>query len=419
MIRLQISALLALLLTACGQQSAPEPEAAPEAGPNYVGVTIVATVPEGTGEVFIATNHNDWTPNGAPMTPNPSAEDERVAQILLEEGYALEYKFTLGTWEQEATNEDGFPYPNFQLTAMEGTLVTHEIAGFERPRAEILADPEGSGAIGTLIHWPDVASEFLEPTRTVSIWLPPAYDAPENADRRYPVIYMTDGQNLFDPRLSNYGVDWGVDEAMVRGMERGAFEPAIIVSHFSTVNRGQEYSPWHDAPLLARMVIEELKPRIDQEFRTLTGPENTFTMGSSMGGLHSMFLVLNYPEVFSACGCVSSHLPFSEAVVARYSGLETPEEPDEVPYFQRDIEQGRFTPPAGARMFFDWGTATLDAGYPEPHAYLRNHLLSLGLVEGEDVLFREYPGAPHNEEAWRERVEDQLVWLLAKDVPAE
>jgi oligosaccharide 4-alpha-D-glucosyltransferase len=270
-------------------------------------------------------------------------------------------------------------------------------------------DPRNSGVLGTLHYWRDVESDFLSETRNIEIWLPPGYE--ENTGRRYRVIYMHDGQNVFDPRIASWGIDWGVDEAMMRGVEAGEFEPAIVVAAWSSAQRGPEYSPWHDAPQYARFLIEELMPRVNAEFRTLAGAENTFAMGSSMGGLLSYYLVKNHPDVFGACGCVSSHFALSAADMSSFADGSPA---DATPYVVRDIENGD-TIPEGVRFFFDYGTETLDASYASDHEPVREWLLKQGLVEGQDFKMRKYEGAQHSEAAWRARVGDQLDWLLGRD----
>ncbi|MDH3554024.1 MAG: alpha/beta hydrolase-fold protein, partial [Gammaproteobacteria bacterium] len=216
-----------------------------------------------------------------------------------------------------------------------------------------------------------MASEYLSETRHVEIWLPPGYN--EGPDRRYRVIYMSHGENLFDPRIANTGIDWGVDEAMMRGAEQDLFEPAIVVATWSTAQRTKEYSPWHDAPEYARFLIEELMPRVNAEFRTLTDRDSTFVMGSSMGGLLSYYLVKSHPGVFAACGCVSTAFLVSEKRLARFNGAEQSDF-DATPYIIRDIENGD-TVPSGVRMFFDYGTEGLDAEYGPQHAAVRDWLL--------------------------------------------
>ncbi len=279
---------------------------------------------------------------------------------------------------------------------------------FKAPdNAPFMADLPGSGVIGRLVYWYDVASEHVSEKRNVAIWLPPGYD--ENPERRYKVIYMTDGENLFDPRIASWGVDWGVDEAMMRGAENGEFEPAIVVGAWSTAMRGPEYSPWHNASGYARFLVEELMPRINAEFRTKTGPDNTFAMGSSMGGLFSFYLVKNHHDVFSACGCVSSHFALTPQDFAMYTGND-PRQADPTRYIVLDIENGDTL--SGGRFFFDYGTESLDSTYHEDHKPVLKWLQKQGLREGRDYLMRRYDGADHSERAWRARVGDQLRWLL-------
>jgi oligosaccharide 4-alpha-D-glucosyltransferase len=272
-----------------------------------------------------------------------------------------------------------------------------------------MADLPGSGALGTQVYWFDVPSQFVDETRNVVIWLPPGYD--DDPGRRYKVIYMTDGENLFDPRIASWGVDWGVDEAMMRGVDNGDFEPAIVVGSWSTAQRGLEYSPWHRAPDHARFLIEELMPRVNAEFRTETGPTNTFAMGSSMGGLFAYYLVKNHNDVFGACGCVSTHFALNQRNFAGYGGLD-PRDADITPYIVRDIENGDTV--SGGRFFFDYGTETLDSTYEEDHEPVERWFREQGFRKNRDFRFQKYEGADHSERAWRARVGNQLEWLLGR-----
>lgn len=405
---LRILLIAFLLLSGCGEK--------PEAPPGEAQVTIRAIVPPETEQVYLAGSVpalGSWRADGVAMD---AAGQERTAIFTVPEGTEVEYKFTLGQWSREAVDAEGRALANFSLTAEDGVSVSHVIAGFRPDRDTLLDSWNEAGVIGTLVYWKDVESAFLEPPRHVSIWLPPGYDEIENAGRRYPVIYMTDGENLFDPRIANTGTDWGVDEAMMRGAEGGAFDPAIVVAHWSTGKRLEEYSPWHEGPNLARFVIEELKPRIDSTFRTLPGRETTFAMGSSMGGLNAMHLVTRHSEVFSACGCVSTHVVLSERMVAEVLNQPT-DGTDDVPYVIRDLESGALSFPRDVRLVFDYGTETLDASYGPGHEALRAALEASPLEEGEDWLVRVYEGAAHDEASWRARVEDQLTWLLAGQIP--
>ena len=377
--------------------------------------TIRVSVPEGTGTLYITGNLPElgpWQPDRLAMTGEGR---ERVARLTAPRGTEFEYKFTLGTWDREALSSSGTVPPNYQLLIDGDVEAFHEIADFKKDPEEYFADPKGSGVKGRLVYWTDVSSAFLGPTRHVEIWLPPEYE--DHPTARYPVLYMHDGQNLFDPRIANTGVDWGVDEAVVRLVEQGVIPPVIVVGVWSTADRGPEYSPWQRAPDYARFLVEELMPGVNAEFRTLTGPENTAVMGSSMGGLLSFYLVTQHPDVFGACGCVSTHFPLSEAMVSQYfPSVAGKTDPDTTPYVIRDIEAG-LRVPEEARYWFDYGTVGLDASYGPTHEAVRDWLLEQGLVEGENFVVRAYEGADHNEASWRARLADPLTFLFGKDTP--
>lgn len=399
-----VSLLALSLLAACSGKEGP----ADQTG-DRVEVRLTVAVPEGTPTLYVSGNLPElgpWDPAGLALE---GTGPERTAILEVPRGHTLEYKFTLGSWDREALTLDGTVPPNHTLATDSGTDVAHEIRDFKKDPIEYMSDWEGSGVLGTLVYWPDVASAHLSETRHVEIWLPPGYD--DDPSRRYPVIYMSDGQNLFDPRIASTGIDWGIDEAMMAGVEAGTFEPAIVVGAWSTARRGPEYNPWGEADTYARFLVEELIPRVNGEFRTRTGPENTFHMGSSMGGLLSYYLVKEHPDVFGACGCVSTHFPISERVVAEVFDGEV-EGADETPYVIREIEDGQ-RPPAGRRFFFDYGTEGLDAQYGPTHERVRQWFRSSGFREGVDFVVRDYEGADHNEASWRARVGDQLAWLLS------
>jgi predicted alpha/beta superfamily hydrolase len=377
-------------------------------------VTIRVHVPDGTDTVYLAGSLPElgpWRPDGRAMTGEGR---ERTTQVTAPPGTTFEYKFTLGSWDREALGPDGKVPPNNRVLVDDDVEATHEIADFKDPRRYI-ADWKGSGVEGRLVYWTDVRSAFLGPTRHVEIWLPPGYDGAPST--RYPVLYMADGQNLFDPRIANTGVDWGVDEAVVRLAKRGVITPVIVVGVWSTGDRGPEYSPWHRAPDYARFLIDELMPRVNAEFRTLTGPAHTAVMGSSMGGLLSFYLVTHHPDVFGACGCVSTHFPLSEAMVAAsFPGAVAAAHPDTTPYIIRDIAAG-LRVPKGTRYWFDYGTVGLDSTYGPTHAAVRAWLLTQGLVEGRDFVVPRYEGATHNEASWRARLDDPLTFLFGRKGP--
>lgn len=397
--------MIPIIMAACSEQSGEAKECC--------AVTVHVTVPDETGAVFLTGNldvFGPWVPDNVVMK---GAGRERVVEVNVPRGFELEYKFTLGGWDREALGPSGTVMPNFRL-AVDGDIdVHHEVDRFMVDPSVYMDDWRSSGVQGNLVYWKDVQSEFLERTRHIVIWLPPGYE--DDPDLRYPVLYMHDGQNLFDARIGgSNGNVWGVDDAIVRLVESGHMPPVIVVGAFNTADRFAEYSPWHKAPHYARFLIEELMPRVNSEFRTLTGPENTSVMGSSMGGLLSYYLVTGHPDVFGACGCVSSHFSLSEEMFVQFTTGRTSDSGfDSTPYIFYDIESDTFVP-NGVRYWFDYGTKGLDAAYAAPHAAIRKWLLSQGLEEGRDFIVKAYPGADHNEASWRDRLEDPLTFIYAQ-----
>jgi len=394
-----------LVLASCSPSS-PDTEESSEATTHTVRITV--TVPEDAPTVYLSGNLPElgpWHPAGLQLS---GSSTERTATLYVPHGFMLNYKVTAGSWEREGLGPSGTLLPAFTAMIDGDAELTAEIAGFRVDPELLIADWQGSNVEGELVYWKDVKSKFLKETRHVVTWLPPGYDA--TADKKYKVIYMHDGQNLFDPRLSYTNVDWGVDEAMMRAARAGEYEPAIIVGVWNTADRLREYSPWHEAPLYARFLLEELMPRVEAKFKVRTGPENTFVMGSSMGGLVSFYLVKEHPDVFGACGCVSSHFTWSEQMIEWFMGRD-PSIVDPTTYIERDIAKGA-TMPKGVRLYFDYGTEDLDAAYEAPHGVVKEWLLEQGFTEGVDLKMKKFDGAGHNETAWRARVSEQLDWLL-------
>jgi enterochelin esterase-like enzyme len=365
-------------------------------------------VPPGTDTVYVTGNSAElgpWRANGKALE---GRGPERQTTLVAVQGATLEYKFNLGSWARQATDSAGAVLPSTSFVVSRDSVIRHVIGGFQ---PDPLVEWKASGVLGTLVYWKDIRSAFLGPSHTVEIWLPPGYDSSGAA--RYPVLYMADGQNLFDPRVSYAGVDWGVDETIVRLVQQGAIPPVIVVGVWNSVERAAEYSPWHKAPAYARFLIEELKPRVDSAFRTRTDPAHTAVMGSSMGGLISFYLVSHHPEIFGACGCLSTHFALSEAPSPATPGIGVASHPDSTPYIIRDIRGGARIV-RGGRFWFDYGTLGLDSLYQPMHEAVRHWLTGQGLKEGRDFRITRYPGANHNETSWRARLADPLTFLFGK-----
>lgn len=283
-----------------------------------------------------------------------------------------------------------------------GTTLSDECA--------VTVNPATAGRVERL---PQIISHQLA-DRRVDVWLPPGYDA--HAELRYPVLYMHDGQNLFDPATSYGGTAWEADQALCRLVAAGKARPAIIVGVWNTPARFAEYMPqkattqaamdqlaaqFHFAPAplqsdaYLRYLVTELKPVIDRTYRTAPGRADTFVMGSSMGGLISAYALVEYPEVFGGAACVSTHWPAGDGSVIDYLA-------------------GHLPRPGTHKFYFDYGTATLDAQY-EPYQQRMDAIMRhAGYAEGRDWITRKYPGAEHSEKSWRARVEVPLEFLLGR-----
>lgn len=271
----------------------------------------------------------------------------------------------------------------------------------------------GPGITGTLVRYADMPSANVAP-RNVDVWLPAGYG--KDSGKRYPVLYMHDGQNLFDPATSYGGIDWAVDEVMTDLIEKGAVREAIVVGVWNTPKRREEYMPQRavqgnvdfnvpgaddvkpDAIISDRylaFLVAELKPFVDATYRTLPDRANTYVMGSSMGGLISQYAMSRYPELYGGAGCVSTHWPAGDGVALDDFGAHLPD-------------------PATHKYWFDYGTATLDAAY-EPYQKRADEMLrNAGYSEGRNWITRKFEGAEHSERAWRLRVDQPLVFLLGR-----
>ncbi len=389
--------------------SATNPAMAGEYGPLPVDSHRVFAFARWRGDerLIVASNFDDTVP--ATLTLDIPAD--MIDQWQIDDGRYDLAEQIYGNLHGELVVDHGVGVVRLELEPLQSVVFRIGDGLFKsRDDAAFIDDPQGANVDGTLLYWKDLQSAYLAETRHAVIWLPPGYD--EDAGQSYRVIYMSDGENLFDPRIASWGVDWGMDEAMMRGVTAGLFEPAIVVGTWSTSQRGLEYSPWHDAPQYARFLVDELMPRVNTTFRTQTGPNNTFAMGSSMGGLLSFYLVKEHPDVFGACGCVSSHFALSERMFADYYGKD-PETTDDTPFVVRDIESGDTI--RGGRYFFDYGTETLDSTYQADHDPVLAWFRKQGMKDGRDFRFARYQGADHSERAWRARVTDQLEWMLAAD----
>jgi len=315
----------------------------------------------------------------------------------------LRFKFTRGTWESV---EKG---ARFEEIADR----THVVVGDETVHIEVAnwrdfaAGPARDTITGDVEILNDVAATRLGNSRPVIVLLPPGYR--EETERRYPVLYMHDGQNLFDASTSFIGAEWGVDEAANRLIEEGQIEPLIIVGIYNTSNRAYEYTPVADssrgegggAELYADFIINDLKPFIDENYRTKPDRANTGVMGSSLGGICSLYLGWEHRDVFSRIGAMSTSYGFANQDIVRRIKARAPA--------------------SGTRIWIDMGTAEGGdrngdgvSDMIELHRAVRDTLVGHGMKLGRDLRYVEDEGAVHNEHAWASRFPRALAFLFPK-----
>lgn len=253
-------------------------------------------------------------------------------------------------------------------------------------------------------------SQFIE-NKDYEVFLPVSYE--EEPERRYPVLYMMDLQNLFVDSLAYGGKAWNVHEVVDSLVAAHAMEEIIIVGlAHAGANRFSEYMPQKPVetfpkayldsvnrligkPVYSddflRFLVQEFKPQIDKTYRTEKDAEHTYIAGSSMGGLISMYALCEYPEVFGGALCLSTHWSIS-------MDNSSPEVSNKLlEYFGANV-------PAGKKWYFDHGTEGLDQHYEGWQAKIDSILTEKGYVQGQNWISRKFEGHDHKEGDWNRRV---------------
>ena len=263
---------------------------------------------------------------------------------------------------------------------------------------------KGHTLTGNIQHHPEFASHILNNSRDIWIYLPTGYRTATST--RYPVLYLQDGQNVFDAATAFGGIEWNADETAQRLIKQYLVEPLIIVA---VANAGEdrihEYTPTNSAldpkgnpepksrGLLrdyGRFLVEELKPFIDQTYRTRPDKESTGLGGSSLGGLASLILSFWFPDTFTRIAALSPSIWWDDCVIHRIV-----EELDEAP--------------RSSKIWLDTGTH--EEGW-ERAAHFRDKLVERGWRLHDDLHYKEVSGAEHAEWAWSIRFEAVLRFLF-------
>ncbi|WP_299120241.1 alpha/beta hydrolase-fold protein [uncultured Winogradskyella sp.] len=279
-------------------------------------------------------------------------------------------------------------------------------------------------ASGSLYRVDSFPSKYITP-RSVDVWLPESY----SKDKKYSVLYMHDGQNLFDSTTTWNKQEWKVDDWATKLNREGKVKDFIVVgihnipqirwldlfpekamdfidkdvkanlmemakqNNLNTNLKGDEY---------LKFLVEELKPVIDNQYSVHTDKESTFVMGSSMGGLMSMYAISEYPEVFGGAGCVSTHW---------VGAMPSPNNPYPEAIF--NYMEANLPKSGNHKLYFDYGNKTLDQHYPQYAPRIDKILKTKGYTEQEAMnLF--FEGTDHSENSWNKRLDQPLTFLLGK-----
>jgi predicted alpha/beta superfamily hydrolase len=285
--------------------------------------------------------------------------------------------------------------------------VARELEPLKTPRSTTSAKPVDnhvSEPMGYFRFHRRFTSRILGNERTIAVYLPPGYA--RSAHHVYPVLYLHDGQNLFDPGTAAFGVDWHAHITSDRLVNSHKIIPVIMVGVYNTPQRISEYTPYFDprrqdggdGEKYVSFLVEELKPFIDHQYRTIPSRDYTAVAGSSLGGLISLCCVRWRPDVFSACAALSPSLWWMETQLFAD--------------WAQDLEWVK-----KARFWIDMGTHETHSSHENQAGVERcqrfvNLLRSAGRSEGKDFEFSTIEGAGHSESAWGARFDRVLSFLF-------
>lgn len=282
-------------------------------------------------------------------------------------------------------------------------------------------------ASGHIQRFENFTSAFVQP-RNIDVWLPDHYDT----SRQFAVLYMHDGQMLFDSSGNWIHQEWGVDESLGSMMASGKIRDCIVVGIWNAgPMRHAEYLPQKPfeslspkgktvfreaiaqahrqaepifeakSDLYLKFLVTELKPFIDTHFSTFRNRKSTFIAGSSMGGLISLYAICEYPTVFGGAACLSTHWP------GIYRNDNNPFPEAMLAYLDQHLPS-----PKTNRIYFDYGSATLDSLYKPTQVKVDALMRKKGF--GINWITREFPGENHSEKAWKARFSIPADFLLNK-----
>jgi alpha-glucosidase len=340
-------------------------------------------------DIYIAGSFNNWDAGNKDWRLH---SDDNIGWYISNFTIApgnYEYKLTRGTWTTVECGKAGADIANRQLHLVHDTLIKLQVADWK----DNYAIPEKKHTASQNVHI--LSENFDMPQlgrqRRVWIYLPPGY---QTSQKKYPVIYMHDGQNLFDEYTSGFG-EWGVDE-FLDSLKAGQQQFIVVGIDHGGDFRITEYSPFDSkygkamGDAYARFLVETLKPYIDKHYRTYTTAAHTTIAGSSMGGLISMYAALKYPKVFGNAGIFSPAFWINTRIY--------------------DYAKAEAKP--GTRYYFICGDQESEKETDDMNKMV-SVLKDKGLPD-KNIPATVIKGAKHNEQQWRGELPGFYEWLVRK-----
>jgi metallo-beta-lactamase class B len=363
---------------------------------------VPPTTPAGA-TIHLAGSFNSWNPNAADYALTPQGGG--VYGITLPDSVrgAIEFKFTLGSWASVETTASGSEVRNrtFLMPASGAARFDGVVEGW---RTNATAPRRSTASASVSVLSDRFPLPQLGRTRRVWLYLPPDYGS---SKKRYPVLYMHDGQNVFDS-ATGFAGEWGVDESLDRLHAAGDWGAIVVAVDNGGDHRMDEYDPWAnenkklgggEGDAYVDFLVRTLKPYVDQHYRTRPGRLDTGIMGSSMGGLISLYAALQHPEVFGLAGVFSCACWVANPHIYAYARKAIPRRPLPRFYFvsgARETNDGE--PARDQRRMVDTLVA---AGFPA-----RTSVWSRTLADGK-----------HAEWFWRREFPAAYRWLFSQSAP--
>ncbi len=383
--------LLASMAPAAGTPVAPQVTA-----PVTIRVSVPANTPPGD-PVHIAGDFQGWSPSDPAYRLTDEGGRVFAITLNLTVGTTIQFKFARGDWSKVEKGPSGEEIANRVHAVTGATTLNLTVANW----ADL---PAGSSIVGDVTT--HTVPGFLN-GRRVWVYLPPGYHA--DTARRYPVLYMLDGQNVFD-RFTSFAGEWDVDETCEALIAAGLMAPIIVVAvDNGGASRVNEYTPWVDAGYQTgggadahlQAFIDVLMPWVNAGWRTRTGPQNTGLAGSSLGGLLPLYAAYARPDVFGLIGALSPSIWWSGSALLDYASGQ---------------------PRPASKVYMDMGTIeaghTVDGNangvddYIDDLRAMRDLMVGQGYTLDADLLVLEAEGGVHNEWHWAQRFPMALQFLF-------